>query len=176
MTFKTLFYWTISSFFTVIGLLFVGAAVSPVLAHTVEKGDVMIIHPWVEPISGEDTYAHPTISNEGDRPLVLIRVETPISGAVEILRNGKAITNLAIRGGDVIDFDNSEAQIRLTKLTRPLIDGTHFPARLVFTRNVNVDLEMVVGQDTMLMELSTSDKGESEEEHHDEHDEDSDHH
>lgn len=163
MTLRSHAYWALTVIFTAAALGIIGFTVSPVIAHTVEKGDVMIIHPWVEPSGGGDTFAHPTISNEGDRPLVLLRIETSAAEKVDILRNGKAISNLLIKGGDIIAFDSPEAQIKLTKLTEPLIEGTHFPARLVFTRNVNVDLEMVVGQDTMMPELSSSDHDEDHE-------------
>lgn len=140
----------------VLGLLAICGTPSPVAAETIVKGDIIIIHPWVEPSSGGDTFAHPMIANEGDHPLVLLRIETSAAEKIDILRNGKVVNNLLIKGGDLVAFDGPEAQIKLTTLTQPLVEGARFPARLVFTRNVNgdpenvnVDLEMVVGQDTL---------------------------
>ncbi len=149
-------YWMIAATL-VLGLLTIGGAFAQDGSATVVKGDIIIIHPWVELSSGGDTFAHPMIANEGDRPLVLLRIETAAAEKVDILRNGKVVSKLLIEGGDLIAFDSPEAQIRLTKLTQPLDEkGARFPARFVFTRNLNsdlenvhVDLEMVVGQDLL---------------------------
>lgn len=155
MTIQLKKYWMIVAAL-VLGLLAIGGTFGAVVADSVVKGDIMIIHPWVEPSSGGDTFAHPMIANEGDRPLVLLRIETSAAEKVDILRNGKAVSKLLIKGGDIIAFDSPEAQIKLTKLTQPLVEGARFSARLVFTRDVNgdpenvyLDLEMVVGQDTL---------------------------
>lgn len=155
MNIRPSIYWVITAAL-VVGVISLGAIFAPVLAHTVEKGNILVIHPWVEPSGGNDTLAHPTISNEGERALVLLRVETPVAEKVEVLRKGRPVTTLPIRGGDIIAFDSPDAQIKLVNLKQPLLEGTHFPARLVFTRNITVDLEMVVGQDTMLPDRNVS--------------------
>lgn len=130
MKYRSRAYWLSAAILMAAALGIIGIAASPVVAHTVVKRDVMIIHTWVEPSGGGDTFAHPTISNEGNRPLVLLRIETSAAEKVDILRDGKAISNLLIKGGDIIAFDNPDPQIKLTQLTEPLVEGAHFPTRL----------------------------------------------
>ncbi|MEQ9110351.1 MAG: hypothetical protein RIF37_06730 [Rhodospirillaceae bacterium] len=127
MKFRSHAYWVFAAILMAAVLGIIGIAASPVIAHTVEKGDVIIIHPWVE---SSDTLAHLSISNEGTRPLVLLRAETPVFEKIDILRNGKVIRNLLIKCGDIIAFDSPDAQIKLSKLTQPLVEGNHFPRGL----------------------------------------------
>ncbi len=118
-------------------------------AHTIQKGDIQIIHPWVEPSESYSTRTHPTISNEEDDPITLVGAETSIAEQVLIIREGLVLERLVIAGEDVVSFGEDGLYITLVGLKEPLEDGAHFPVTFHFDGE-SLEFHMVVGESTMM--------------------------
>ncbi len=138
-------------------------------AHTIEKGDIQIIHPWVEPSEGYSTRTHPTISNEGDDPITFVGAETSIADQMLIIREGLVLDRLVIVGEDIVSFGDDGLYLTLVGLKEPLEDGAHFPVTFHFDGSESIDFYMVVGESTMMpgMDMSgkTDDSGDMHEMH-----------
>ena len=123
------------------------------LGHTVEKGNIEIIHPWVEPSSGPNALAHPTVSNERGEDITLLRIETPVAQRVVLFRGGKEINQIVIPPDDIISFDADPYSMELQGLLEPLKDGGEFPGTFHFSGDLTIELQMVIGESTMPQDM-----------------------
>ena len=132
-------------------------AIAPMpAAHTIEIEGVQVIHPWAEASEGESARVFPTIANSGEDEIVIVGAETPVAARAEIIVDGHPVDRVVVPGGDVLSLAEPNTHIRLTGLTDPLRDGGHFSLLLKFADGGTMALEVVVGENTMAADRSTS--------------------
>ena len=119
-------------------------------AHTAKKGNIEIIHPWVEPSEGYSTRTHPTISNDGESPITLVGAETSIADQMLIIHEGLVLDRFMIAAEDVVSFGEDNLHLTLVGLKEPLADGDHFPVTFRFDGGESFEFHMVVGESTMM--------------------------
>ncbi len=123
------------------------------LAHTVEKNNIQIIHPWIEAPGCTDAAAFPTIANEGLETISLVGIETPVADRVEISKDGRALDNIEIPGGEVLSFDGERLAVILKGLKESLVEGRQVPATFSFANGETVELHMVIGNSEPMPDL-----------------------
>jgi copper(I)-binding protein/Cu/Ag efflux protein CusF len=122
-------------------------------AHTAKRGNIEIIHPWVEPSEGYSTRTHPTIWNEGEDPVTLVGAETSIADQMLIIQDGLVLDKFVIAGEDVVSFGDEGLHLTLVGLKEPLEEGTHFPVTFRFDGAESIEFHMVVGESTMMPDM-----------------------
>ena len=140
----------------ILPLLAVAAAVvcTPAGAHQYQLGDLHIAHPTSRPAAkGMNGVGYLSVSNTGDRPDVLLAVETPVAAKAEIhasstaggmARMSRLEGGLAIPAGGAAKLESGGAHVMLMKLKQPLAVGDKVPATLVFKNAGRVKVEFAV--------------------------------
>lgn len=124
------------------------AAAAQAGAHTERRGDVQVVHPWVEPASaGAATQAHPTLVNLGDSVLWLDRVTSPVAGRVGMQRDGSAVDALKLAPGATLSPETVRFVLRGLKTDLP--EGKAVPVTLHFRGMEALEVHMAIGRNTM---------------------------
>ncbi len=159
---------------TFLGLLAALLLSTPVLAHSVAKGSIEIIHPNIpQPAAGAMAAAgYMGISNTGEHPDRLIGVETPAAQSAMLHQsmvdaNGVAsmahVEALEIPAQDTVVLEPGGYHIMLMGLTQPLVEGQMVPAVLVFEQAGRIEMSFMVdpadGADHTTMEHSAMGHG-----------------
>ena len=144
----------------ILPLLAVAAAVvcTPAGAHQYQLGDLHIAHPSSRPAAkGMNGVGYLSVSNTGDKPDVLLAVETPVAAKAEIhassttggvARMSRLADGLAIPAGGTAKLETGGAHVMLMKLKQPLAIGDRIPATLVFKTAGRVQVDFVVERGT----------------------------
>ncbi len=157
-----------------LGLLAALLLSTPVLAHSVAKGSIEIIHPNIpQPAAGAMAAAgYMGISNMGDHPDRLIGVETPAAQSAMLHQsmvdaNGVAsmahVEALEIPAQDTVVLEPGGYHIMLMGLTQPLVEGQMVPGVLVFEQAGRIEMAFMVdpadGADHTTMDHSAMNHG-----------------
>lgn len=157
-----------------LGLLAALLLSTPVLAHSVAKGSIEIIHPNIpQPATGAMAAAgYMGISNRGDHPDRLIGVETPAAQSAMLHQstvdaNGVAsmahVDALEIPAEDTVVLEPGGYHIMLMGLTQPLVEGQMVPGVLIFEQAGRIEMEFMVdpadGADHSTMDHSAMSHG-----------------
>jgi len=104
------------------------------IRHMSEISDLKAIHAWAPATDADTAFVYFELENEGEGPVSVTGTDSPIAEAVEIvgfwLRQGEEtyerIAAVPLSPGSVIHFEPGGLAVRLSRLTRPLIQGEHF--------------------------------------------------
>ena len=125
-----------------------------VLAHSYEKGDLSIRHPWARatPPGTNVGVGYFEIRNNGSQPDRLLSATTPAAKSVEMhvtehadnvakMRHLKAFE---VPARERLTLEPNGAHLMLIDLVQPLEKGKRFPMKLRFERAGEVDVEFEV--------------------------------
>lgn len=131
------------------------AAVSPVPAHDVAQGDLMIVHPMSRPVmAGRTTAVYMAIANEGEADDRLLGASSPAFEAVELHEsyeeNGVAkmrpIEALEIPAGDTALLEPGGLHLMLFGASEAIATGGEFPLVLIFEQAGEVEVPVTVDE------------------------------
>ena len=145
---------------SILGLLFTFTS----NAHTYKKMDVEIIHPWcVATLSGGNSNAYITISNDSNKDIELIGISSDFIKHIMLMKNGKSIEKISISAdGGIRGEDDFSIMFHSSK--KDLVSGENIPAILKFSSGMTIDIKFVIGENTTLDEKENT---ENTQEHHD---------
>ena len=118
-------------------------------AHTAEKGNLQIIHPWSDAGAQGDTIViHPTfMNNDEEKTYVITSAESSASGSVHFMKNGEVIEHLTLEPGDILS--DEDITVQLINLKETLKTGDIISITLHFSDNTELTFKLGVGQETM---------------------------
>jgi copper(I)-binding protein len=118
------------------------------------KGDIVVTAPWSRATPGPVRIgvAYMTMTNRGNAPDRLLRVETPVAERAElhttVMQNGvmqmRHVESIALPPGHTVQFTPGSMHIMLIDLKAPLEEGSHFDMRLIFERTGGLDIEVPI--------------------------------
>jgi len=132
------------------GLLLVTLVnIGTIFAHTAEKENLQVIHPWVEAaLKGGNTTAHPTfMNNDEERSYTIIRAESNVSESVKFKSAGKLIGRIEIKPEDVLS--DEDVILELHELKEDLVEGQVINLTLFFKDKSQLSFKVGVGASTM---------------------------
>jgi len=144
----------ITSITGVLSLLLIAMMTAQAAADSVRIGDVIIEAPWARASIGTSrpAAAYLSIRNEGDEPVTLTQVSTPVSKMAEIhestmsdgiARMGPA-GDVVIRAGSEVVLKPGGLHIMMMKLKQPLKKGEKFNMTLTFKEIEAVDVVLPI--------------------------------
>jgi copper(I)-binding protein len=132
-------------------LVFLAATV---FAHSHEKGDLQIRHPWsrATPPGAKVAAGYFEIRNNGKQPDRLVSASTPVAKKVEMHiteRAGEVAKMRQLRAFEVparerLTLEPNGAHLMLVDLVQPLKKGERFPMTLRFERAGEVEVQFEV--------------------------------
>lgn len=129
-----------------IAILLAGTAGA--LAHTAERGNLQVVHPWVEPAAaGADTLAHPTVVNNGSKALAITRATSPVAQEIQMLHRGQPAAEVTVAPGQTVTPE--QFRLRLKGLRVALPEGKAVPITLHLRGMAPMQMHMAIGQSTM---------------------------
>ena len=126
---------------------------APAAAHQYSKGTLNIVHPSSRPAAkGMTGVGYLTVSNTGQRPDVLLAVESPVAARVEIHASSNVggvsrmsrLKSVPVPAKGRAKLEPGATHLMLIKLKRPLAIGDKVPATLVFRDAGRVPIEFLV--------------------------------
>ena len=131
-------------------LLFAFAA----LAHSQEKGDIEVRHPWsrATPPGAKVGVGYLEIRNKGSQPDRLLSATTPVAKRVEMhvtehageVAKMRQLRVLEIPGRERLELRPGGAHLMLVDLVQPLKKGERFSVTLRFERAGEVEVQFEV--------------------------------
>ena len=125
-----------------------------VLAHTHEKGDIQVRHPWsrATPPGAKVAVGYMEIGNVGSRPDRLLAATTPAAQRVEMHvteRDGEVMKMRQVETFEIPARERTTlrpggAHLMLVDLARPLKKGERFTMKLRFERAGELEIELEV--------------------------------
>lgn len=117
--------------------------VLPVNAHEFTVGEILIDHPWAQPLPpvSVNGAAYISIENRGESADILVGGESPVAEKVEIhehvhengtMKMQPVAGGLKIAGGEQVMFKPGGLHLMLIGLRQPLVEGETFPITLQF--------------------------------------------
>ena len=120
----------------------------------IDKG-IEILHPWsTESDNDGNANAFITISNNTDNEISLIKLNTEISNMYMLMNNDKIVKKLIIPAQSIRSID--DFYIMFHGIKNKLKIGNVFPAKLIFSGGIEIDIKFVVGETTTLDEAEKS--------------------
>jgi periplasmic copper chaperone A len=129
-------------------------AAAAAFAHTHEKGDIQVRHPWsrATPAGAKVAVGYMEIRNQGKQPDRLVSATTPVARRVEMhltRQEGEVMKMREVKSFEVPARERTElrpggAHLMLVDIARPLKKGERFPMRLVFERAGELEIELEV--------------------------------
>ena len=133
-------------------------------SHTYNKDGLEIIHPWCESaLSGENSTAYLTISNDSETDISLIGISSEYIHHIMLMKDDKSVDNIIIPGNGGIRGED-DFSVMFHGLKDDLVAGENIPAVLEFSSGMVIDIKFVIGENTTLDE--DQDMNDSKE-HHD---------
>jgi copper(I)-binding protein len=125
-----------------------------VLAHTHEKGDIQVRHPWsrATPPGAKVAVGYMEIRNVGTQPDRLLSATTPVAQRVEMhvtQRDGEVMKMREVKTFEIPARERytlrpGGAHLMLVDLVQPLKMGERFTIRLRFERAGELEIEVEV--------------------------------
>jgi copper(I)-binding protein len=123
-------------------------------AHSHEKGDIQVRHPWSRATApgAKVAVGYMEIRNTGAQPDRLLAASTPLAQRVEMhvtQRDGEVmrmrqVTDFEIPARERITLRPGGSHLMLVDITRPLKKGERFPVTLRFERAGELQVEVEV--------------------------------
>ena len=123
-------------------------------AHTHEKGDIQVRHPWsrATPAGAKVAVGYMEIRNTGRGPDRLVSVSTPLAKRVEMhvtRQEGEVMKMREVKSFEIPARERYElrpggAHLMLVDVARPLRKGERFPVTLRFERAGELQVEFEV--------------------------------
>jgi copper(I)-binding protein len=137
-----------------IALLLVLAQAGVAGAHSHEKGDIQVRHPWSRATApgAKVAVGYMEIRNRGTQPDRLLAASTPLAERVEMhvtqqeaeVMRMRQVKDFEIRARERITLRPGGAHLMLVDITRPLQKGERFPVTLRFERAGELQIEVEV--------------------------------
>ena len=136
-----------------IALIALVALMAPASAHTIEAGDLTIIHPTSRPnLPNRPAVAYVTIANDGAAPDRLLRVSSPMFDTAELHRamTGDNVMKMSpveaidLPANDVVELVPGGNHIMLFGARMLFRAGDHFPLIFSFEKAGDVEVEVLV--------------------------------
>lgn len=134
-------------------LVFVATPGPAALAHTIEKGDLILIHPTSRPnLPNRPAVAYVTIANDGAAPDRLIRVSSPAFDSAELhkstMENGvmamRPVESIDLPPGETVEFAPGGYHIMLFGGSALYKPGDEFPMVFSFEKAGDVTVDVLV--------------------------------
>ena len=129
-------------------------AAANAFAHSHEKGDLQVRHPWsrATPPGAKVAAGYLEIRNSGKKPDRLIGASTPLAGKVEMHVTGhhegvarmREVKVFEIPAGQRVEMRPGGSHLMLVDLVRPLARGERIPLTLRFEGAGELVVEMEV--------------------------------
>ena len=114
-----------------------------------EEMGIEILHPWAtESDNDGNAMAYLTISNNTDNEIALEKISTDTSSMIMFMKGGKVVKSLIIPPQSIRSID--DFSIMLHGIENKLIEGKSFPAKLIFSSGMIIDIKFVIGESTPL--------------------------
>jgi len=118
-------------------------------AHMYEHMGIEILHPWATSSDSDgNSIAYLTISNNTNSEVVLEKFITDVSDMTMFMSDNKMVKSLKIPANSIRSID--DFSIMLHGIKSKLIEGKAFKANLVFLSGMNINIKLVVGENTSL--------------------------
>ena len=128
-------------------------------SHMYEVEGVEILHPWsTESDDNGNANVYLTIANNTDTDISLTKISTKISSMYMIMSNEKMVKELIIPAQSIRSMD--DFYVMLHGINKKLNIGNAFPAKLIFSSGMKIDIKFVIGESTSLDEAEESMKHE----------------
>ena len=128
-------------------------------SHMYEVEGVEILHPWsTESDDNGNANVYLTIANNTDTDISLTKISTEISSMYMIMSNEKMVKELIIPAQSIRSMD--DFYVMLHGINKKLNIGNAFPAKLIFSSGMEIDIKFVIGESTTLDEAEESMKHE----------------
>jgi periplasmic copper chaperone A len=125
-----------------------------VLAHSHEKGDIQVRHPWsrATPPGAKVAVGYMEIRNHGKQPDRLLSASTELAQRVEMhvtrqegdVMKMRQVQSFEIPARERYELRPGGAHMMLVDIVRPLKKGERFAMRLVFERAGELEIELEV--------------------------------
>lgn len=131
----------------------IGAALTLALpltagAHTAQQGGLQVVHPWVAPSeAGTTAIAHPTITNTGERAVVLTGAHAAVAESVRMIIDDARVTEITLKPGQTLAPEHFRLELRHLKTRLP--KGKAVPVEFRLRDKAPMTFHVVVGRDTM---------------------------
>ena len=119
-------------------------------AHSIKNGNIEIIHAWAEPLLNESSRVHAMVSNEGQKSIDLLRIETPNNLQFRLFESGKVVGKITVPAEEIVEFSSEAYTIEIFDLSKPLKLGGQFPAIFHFSGGITIHVIIVIGEYTMV--------------------------
>ena len=129
-------------------------AALPVFAHSYEKGDLQIRHPWARatPPGTSVGVGYFEIRNNGSQPDRLLSATSPAAKSVEMhitehagnVAKMRHLQAFEVPARERLTLEPNGAHLMLIDLVQPLEKGKRFPIKLRFERAGEIDVEFEV--------------------------------
>lgn len=123
-------------------------------AHSHEKGDIQVRHPWsrATPPGARTAVGYMEIRNTGAQPDRLIAASTPVASRVEMhvtQRDGEVMRMRQVKDFEIparerITLRPGGSHLMLVEIVQPLKKGERFPLTLRFERAGELQVEVEV--------------------------------
>ena len=127
---------------------------SAVFAHSYEKGDLQIRHPWARatPPGTSVGVCYFEIRNNGSQPDRLLSATSPAAKRVEMhitehannVAKMRHLHSFEVPARERLTLEPNGAHLMLIDLVQPLEKGRRFPIKLRFERAGEIDIEFEV--------------------------------
>jgi len=129
-------------------------AAPPAFAHSFEKGDLQIRHPWARatPPGAKVAAGYFEMRNNGRQPDRLLSASTPVAKKVEMhvtehageVAKMRQLRAFEVPGRERLALEPNGAHLMLVDLAQPLKKGERFPMTLRFERAGEVEVQFEV--------------------------------
>jgi len=129
-------------------------AALPALAHSYEKGDLQIRHPWARatPPGATVGVAYFEVRNNGAQPDRLLSAASPAAKRVELhmtehaggIAKMRQLRAFEVPARERLTLEPNGAHLMLIEVVQPLKKGERFPIKLRFERAGEIEVEFEV--------------------------------
>ena len=122
-----------------------------VFDHKTLSGEVMILHPWMEPAkTGANSRLFMVIENEEAFHISLVKIDTPVAEQVELQfdtgdNKVGVLSSRVIGSEEALNVDSHHMWFQLKNLKMNLKPGDTHPARLFFNDGRVMEITVQVG-------------------------------
>ena len=118
-------------------------------SHMYEVEGIEILHPWATETDSEgNAFAYITITNNTKDIIYLKKIETNISKMHMFISNDNSVKSISIPANSIRSID--DFSIMFHGIDTHLKEGSAFPAKLIFSSGVDINIKFVVGETTSL--------------------------
>ena len=122
-----------------------------VFDHKTSSGEVMILHPWMEPADiGANSRLFMVIENEEAFHISLVKIDTPVAEKVELQFDAGddkigVLSSRSIGSEESLNVDSHHMWFKLTNLKTSLKACEMYPARIFFNDGFVMEINVQVG-------------------------------